>query len=118
MRNLIDDLWHGEVPLWKTFWVFWVVGQNVVLWIFALPMMFVEQAVVVDTGLALLTMAVGLFAIVYTYFILIANWRSANKFSGLHLWKFLVQILVGLSMVGTSVVLVVGIVTSLNFLMS
>jgi len=118
MTALIKDLWYGDVPLWKTFWIFWVVGSTLVLWIFTLPMMLLEHAVAADTGLALLMMAVGLFAIAYNYFIVIANWRSANKFSGLPLWKFLVQIQVGLAMVGTSIILVVGIVESLKFLMS
>ncbi len=96
----ISKLWRGDYSLPITYWVFGVIG-NVGL---SIPMNLINPD---SNPLAFYS----LLALVFVYSILVSVgiWRSATKYQGLSLWKYLakfVAILSFLSVGATSVLLI------------
>lgn len=79
--ELIKDLWRGNVPLSRTFWVFGF-GVNLLLTIALLYLNFQPNLLTTKSG-AVFYLLVLLFSVIYGPFILIGIWRSANKHQGL-----------------------------------
>ena len=86
--DLVRDLWRGNVPLVKTYWLFGV-GVGV---LFSIASIYVEYHSAFTTGFGLI-FALGLSVIhlAYVPFILIAIWRSANKYKGLQRYAVLAK---------------------------
>jgi len=79
--DLIKDLWRGDVPLSRTFWVFGF-GVNLLLTIAFLYLNPQPDLLTTTIG-AIFYLLLLLFSLVYGPFILIGIWRSANKYQGL-----------------------------------
>ena len=90
--GLIGDLWRGDIPLVKTYWLFGVVVGIC----FAMVFFFIEY---LTTGLSqgfgpVFILGVMLLYFIYTGFINIAIWRSAGKYRGPRRWSVLAKIMV------------------------
>lgn len=97
---LIRRLWRGEVPMWRVFFVYWVLplvvfsvyagvletpqAQTWLLQQFANPD---DTGRYVMAGMRLL--AFCFFA--YMIFIVVAIWKSAMNFAGPRFWSYLVR---------------------------
>ncbi len=79
--DLIRELWRGNVGLSRTFWVFGI-AVNLLLTFAILYLN--AQGGILTTGMGvILLLVLSSFSIIYYPFILIAIWRSANKYQGL-----------------------------------
>jgi hypothetical protein len=90
--DLIRDLWFGDVPLVKTYWLFGVVvGVG-----FAIAFTFIEyQSEGLSTGFGpILFIGLIVFCFIYVIFINVAIWRSANKYQGPRRYAILAKIMV------------------------
>lgn len=90
--DLIRDLWRGDVPLVKTYWLFVVVVGIFFRIIFA----YIEyQDALFNTAPgAIFVLAFVVFVFVYSIFIAYAIWKSANKYNGLQRYAILAKIAV------------------------
>lgn len=99
----IKKLWRGEYSLPITYWVFGVLG-NIFL---GPPLNFIDpiaSPVLFYSLLSLIT--------VYSVIVAVGIWRSATKYHGLLLWKYLAKIVAVISLVSvlaTSVILIPAI---------
>jgi len=79
--NLIRLLWRGEIPLWKTYWVYGVLGglvvQGVVLALSYNSLRFINRP-----GGGLVLLVVNILAIAYSGLMLGSIWRSAGNYMG------------------------------------
>jgi len=93
MMNLLKELWRGDVPLVKTYWIYGVVVSAVlsvllrVLW--GMP--------AVNSVFALVWIATT----VYGVFIAVAVWRSAGKYQGPKVWMILARVMAVMSILRT-----------------
>ena len=90
--SLIGDLWRGDIPLVKTYWLFGVLIGIC----FAMVFFFIEY---LTTGLSegfgpVFILGMMLLYFIYTGFINIAIWRSASKYRGPRRWSILAKIMV------------------------
>ena len=90
--TLIKALWRGEIPLYKTFWLFGF-AVNFLLNITFLYFEFQPHVLSNIMGIIFFGVLV-LFAVVYGPFILIATWRSANKYQGLQQYAIAAKFMV------------------------
>ena len=90
--TLVEDLWHGDVPLVLTYWVYgFVVGIAFAMAFFAIDYFITG----LDEGFGpMFILGLMLVYFVYTAFINIAIWRSASKYRGRKLWAVLAKIMV------------------------
>jgi len=79
--GLIRSLWHGDTPLWITYWLFAVLGGRILV----LPFSFIENNSI-DLfpifGFELLYWTLVVCVLAYSLFALLAVWRSAGKYKG------------------------------------
>lgn len=97
---LIRRLWRGEVPMWRVFWLYWVLP----LVIFTLYAALLETPGMTEwlmqqfsdpsdsgrfvmAGMRLL----AFFFLAYMIFIVVAVWKSAANFTGPRLWSYMVR---------------------------
>ena len=78
--ELIKDLWRGDVPLVKTYWLFGVVVGILLNFSFT----YIEYRPAVFASFLGMVFVLGLvaFAFIYSAFICVAIWRSADKYPG------------------------------------
>jgi len=90
--NLVLDLWRGDVPLVKAYWLFGVV----VVICFAITFAFIEyQSAGLSEGLGpVFIISLIMLYFVYVAFINVAIWRSANKYKGPKRWAILAKVMV------------------------
>jgi hypothetical protein len=81
--DLIKELWRGDVPLSRTFWVF-LFGVNFLLNAAFVYLNFQPDILITAIGVSFYLLLL-LFFIIYGPFILIATWKSANKHQGFQL---------------------------------
>lgn len=89
--SLIRALWQGEVSLAKTYWIFGIC-INVLLFISLSYILSNELLFSTPQGKLIFWMLVA-FSLIYTPFILISIWRSANKYAGTKTWSILAKIM-------------------------
>lgn len=104
MASRLRSLWRGEIRLWKAFWLFGIA----VLLLFSFT--FITSQEIITNILArashsplYLDYFLALIFVVYGMFIIVAIWRSANKYQGHRIWSHfakLASILVILWFVG------------------
>lgn len=90
--SLVLDLWRGDVPLVKTYWLFGVVVGIC----FAITFAFIEyQSEGLSEGFGPLFI-IGLIVLYFVYvaFINVAIWRSSNKYKGPRQWAILAKVMV------------------------
>ncbi len=95
-KNILIRLWSGEVALIKTYWL-WGVLVNIVL------SFVIGMAPLINQTLAIIISA---FAVIYAIFISVAIWKSATRYEGKTLWKYLAKIAVILPLIGIIVSLI------------
>jgi len=89
--QLIRDLWRGDVTLGKTFWLFGF-GVNLLLTIIFLFFNNQPDILAILPG-KIFFFSLLVFSIIYGPFVLIAIWRSANKYQGLPRFAILAKIM-------------------------
>jgi hypothetical protein len=103
---MIIRLWHGEIGLLRTFWLFGMGGGL----LFVLPlfaMMLALTDVPDNVTASIFLAALGLLAI-YLVWVFVGIWRAANKYSGNPVWAILAKIAVGMGILNIAV-LVIGV---------
>lgn len=93
-QNLPVRLFRGDVSLPVTYWVFSVLIGGVFLGIVLGVIEFNYAKIAMTEYGPWLVQAFYWFAIAYTVFMFIAIWRSAGKYRGWALWKWLARIVV------------------------
>jgi len=96
--DLIKDLWRGDVPLVKTYWLFGVaVGI-----LFNVAFIYIEYqpAAFASAFGQVFVLGLAVFVFVYSAFICVAIWRSANKYQGLQRYTVLAKISVIFGVMG------------------
>ena len=91
-RAMITQLWRGEIPLWKTFWLFGAGGGLAI----GLPIfgaMLALTDVPDDTTASVFLAALG-FLLVNLTWVFVGIWRAANKYQGEKAWVVLAKIAV------------------------
>ena len=90
--DLIRDLWRGDVPLVKTFWIF---GFSINLLFTVAVGYLIYHPEVSETGIGRTILLLLIVAnMIYAPFILVAIWRSANKYEGLRRYAIAAKIAV------------------------
>ena len=97
---LIRRLWRGEVPMWRAFWLYWVLPL-VVFTLYAaaletpgttewLMQQFADPS---DSGRFIMAgmRLVAFFVLAYMIFIVVAVWKSAANFKGPRFWSYMVR---------------------------
>lgn len=93
--DLIKNLWCGDVPLVKAYWLFGVaVG---VLFNISFNYIAHQPADFSSNFGSALLLALVVFAFIYSIFICVAIWRSAEKYQGPQINAGLAKIVVVLS---------------------
>ena len=88
--ELLRDLWRGDLPLGKTYWLFGFVPGLLFRVVFA----YIEyqSAVFVDDSLGgIFTLSLVFFFYAYFVLISVSIWRSANKYQGLRRYPILAK---------------------------
>lgn len=86
MIQVIKDLWRGDIPLWKTFWIYnMLVG---------LPILFLSRQMPdPDISMPSFTLFSVIFfsLVIFIYWVTsrVSLWRAASKYKGRYLWKTL-----------------------------
>ena len=90
--ELIKDLWHGDIPLSKAFWLF---GVCVSVLFKAIFVYFTLQPQIFSTEIGeILFWLLTIVALIYSPLILVSIWRSANKYKGLSRYAILAKVMV------------------------
>jgi len=92
-KNIIGRLWCGEVTLVKTYWLWGVLANIVLNIVVGLSPLINETLVIIASA----------FTVVYAIFISVAIWRSATRYEGKVLWKYLAKVAVILPLLGFGV---------------
>lgn len=95
--DFVKQLWRGDVPLFKTYWVF---GFAVSILLNAI-MMFVVALQGEMPSLEPLFLGLWVFTTLYGLFMAVAIWRSAGKYEGPKHWGLLARAVVVLSVLRT-----------------
>jgi phosphoglycerol transferase MdoB-like AlkP superfamily enzyme len=90
--DLVKALWRGEVSLPKTYWIFGICIN--VLLLISLSYISRNEQLFSPPPWKLIFWTLFGFSLVYTPFILICIWRSANKYTGTKTWSILAKIMV------------------------
>lgn len=88
----IATLWQGRVPLWKTYWLYAVLGGvcvNVIHHSVVVALFPARNALA-----SLLILVAGLASLGYFVLTVVAVWRSAGHYRGFFLWPLLARIIV------------------------
>jgi cytochrome c oxidase assembly factor CtaG len=96
--DLIKDLWHGDVPLVKTYWLFGV-AVGILLNVTFIYIEYQPAAFASAFG-QVLVLGLAMFVFIYSAFICVAIWRSANKYQGLQRYAILAKIAVIFGVMG------------------
>lgn len=105
--ELVADVWHGRLPLWKVFWLYGLGG--------AVLFGFVDQALGsgMKQGAVSHLMALSVVAVMVTYFVIVfvGVWRSATNYAGKLVWAVLAKFVAVIKLMQ-----VVGVVGTLMWL--
>ena len=77
----LGSLWRGEQPLWRAFWLYWVLGAWGVFaaaFVFYLLVAMVLEKIELSGGIAGLVFFPFVAAILYHLFAAVGTWRSAS----------------------------------------
>jgi hypothetical protein len=91
-KGVFVSLWRGDVPLWKTYWVCGVLTN--MLWL-------VVIALAVATNIQLLVFVLVVLNVIYSFFIMVAIWRSAGRYAGNRIWGDLARVSIALGLIRT-----------------
>ena len=89
--SFLSNLIKGEIALWKTYWLFGVIGNIIATILINIFAQFSES----------LFLIILIIAIVYQIVVFIAIWNSASKYAGSKIWAILAKIMVGLGVLSS-----------------
>ncbi len=75
--------WRGELPLWQSFWVNWLLGGLICSLVLVAVLVFAEERVL-QAGAAAALLAYAIWSIVGT-------WRAALRYPGPRAWSVLAR---------------------------
>ncbi len=99
MIKLAKQLWTGELPLGQAFWKY-AVGYG--LFLNLVTSLAFLALLINDANIALVALAFAL-PIPYNFFMVVAVWRSADRYSGPKNWADWARIGIVVWMVGLSI---------------
>lgn len=106
--ELVVDIWKGNLPLWKVFWLYGLGG--------AVLFGFVDQILGsgMKQGAASHLVALPVVAVMVSYFtiVFVGVWRSATSYAGKPVWAVLAKFVAVIKLM--QVVGVVGTLMELN----
>jgi hypothetical protein len=88
MQDLIKNLWAGELPLGDTFWRY-AIGYGLLVNLVTTVLFF--ALLVADAGPVVLMAAFAL-PIPYNLLVVVAVWRSADRYPGPRKWADLARV--------------------------
>ena len=91
MKKLIHSFWNGEITLWKSYWIVGeLLNALLILLIFNLEIKFFHNTVIKNllpflnfNDFHFLSKSILL---IWTLFITVGIWRSAEKYKGSFIW--------------------------------
>lgn len=84
VKGAFKSLWEGDIPLCKAYWLYFVLGGIIVsIFVGILSSPFNDP---------FMLKMIFLIFVAYSVFAGIGVWRSANKYSGNSLWRYLAYI--------------------------
>jgi hypothetical protein len=88
--ELIKDLWRGDIPLVRTYWLFGCVPTI----IFYLGFAYIDYLdSIYKLGSAILWLFIlYVLDLIYSLFMSVAIWRSANKYQGMQRFVILAKV--------------------------
>jgi len=93
MKRLFLNLWHGNAPFWKTFWLYGVAALIIIPQVFTIPVGIIAWFSKVSEGTFLFLISPLLIIyIAYGIFLTISTWRSADKYNGQIIWSRLAKV--------------------------
>ena len=88
----IRNLWYGDVPLVKTFWIY---GVGVYLLLIIIPRYyFISEKLYLTPELFNINIVHFVLTLVYVVFIIVSIGRSIQNYEGLKIYKFLAFLLI------------------------
>lgn len=87
--SFLNNLLKGNISLWKTYWLFGVIGNIIATTLINIFTQFSET----------LFFIILIIAIAYKIGVFIAIWNSASKYVGLKIWAILAKIMVVLGFI-------------------
>ena len=85
-KGFIKQLIDGDFGLAKTYWLYFVVGSNLLWLLLMFPISSSSLGLIVVSTLA---------AIAYDIVVLTGVWNSASRYTGSKIWSILAKIIVG-----------------------
>ena len=85
-KGFIKQLIDGDFGLAKTYWLYFVVGSNLLWLLLMFPILSSSFGLIVVSMLA---------AIAYDIVVLTGIWNSASRYTGSKIWSVLAKIIVG-----------------------
>jgi len=98
MSNFIINFWHGRIPLWKSYWVIGeLINALVLLLIYNIEIRLLDNLNLYNKLLFLnltnFSLISKLTLFLWTIFITVGIWRSAEAYKGKFVWIVLTLIL-------------------------
>ena len=81
IKEIVINLWDGEIILWKTYWGLVLPGVILSL---------VVELLVPEERYAIHSFS-NILCVIFSIFVLICVWRSANEYQGKKIWHFLAK---------------------------
>lgn len=87
--SFLSNLIQGDISLWKTYWLFGVIGNIIATTLINIFSQFSETSFFI----------ILIIAIAYKIGVFTAIWNSASKYVGLKIWAILAKIMVVLGFI-------------------
>jgi len=97
MEKIVKKFWHGQIPLWKAYWLVGeLLNALIILIIFNIEVRIFNNNLMSNLLPFLsfnnFNLLNKLILILWTLFITVGIWRSAENYKGLFLWLVLALI--------------------------
>ena len=89
-KGFIKQLIDGDFGLAKTYWLYFVLGSNLLWLLLMFPIL---------SGSLVLIVVAMLASIAYAIVVLTGIWNSASRYTGSKIWSVLAKIIVGANVV-------------------
>jgi hypothetical protein len=89
MKNIITNLYNGNYSLAKTYWIFGLIGSFIVRMIIIIPLAMYSPPTL---ALKIVTYILIFPCLGYLYVVVVGLIRSAKKYQGPKVWKYLAYV--------------------------
>lgn len=111
MKGIFSNLWRGNAPLWKTFWLYGVAALIIIPQILTIPVGIIAWFSEVSEGTFLFLISpLVIINVAYGIFLTISTWRSADRYHGRIIWSRLAKLTM------TVLVIIVIVVNGYSFI--